>query len=163
MMSEMIYDPVQWKILWQVAIALGLGAAIGLEREFAERPAGLRTHMLVTGSSTLFISLGEILARHFQGEFSSGILQADPFRLIGAIVLGISFLGAGTIIRYNSEGSVKVEGLTTAATILFAASVGVAVALSQYLLALGVTVLVLTVIKGLHKWESVYSPQETRE
>lgn len=162
-MIEKFYDPGQLQILWKVGIALGLGALIGLEREFADRPAGLRTHMLVTGTSTLFISLGEVLARHFQGEFPLGILQIDPFGLIGAIALGISFLGAGTIIRRNSEKSVKVEGLTTAATILFAASVGVAVALSQYLLALGVTGLVLMVLRGLHKWESVHGPRDTRE
>lgn len=162
-MIETFFDPVQWQILWRVGIALALGALIGLEREFADRPAGLRTHMLVTGTSTLFISLGDVLAKHFQGELPPAIVQTDPFRLIGAIVLGISFLGAGTIIRRNSEGSVKVEGLTTAATILFAASVGVAVAISQYLLALGVTVLVLAVLRGLHKWESIYGPHERRE
>ena len=160
---EKLYDPVQLQILLQVGIALGLGALIGLEREFADRPAGLRTHMLVTGTSTLFISLGEVLAKHFQEELPAAILQTDPFRLIGAIALGISFLGAGTIIRRNSAGSIKVEGLTTAATILFAASVGVAVALSQYLLAFGVTALILGVLKVLHKWESVYGPRETRE
>ncbi|MEJ2229712.1 MAG: MgtC/SapB family protein [Nitrospirales bacterium] len=162
-MIEFYYDPVQLQILLQVGIALGLGALIGLEREFADRPAGLRTHMLVTGTSTLFIALGEVLAKHFQEELPAAILQTDPFRLIGAIALGISFLGAGTIIRRNSEGSVKVEGLTTAATILFAASVGVAVAISQYLLAFGITGLVLAVLRGLHKWESVYGPQETRD
>lgn len=162
-MIEGFYDPVQFQILWQVGIALGLGALIGLEREFANRPAGLRTHMLVTGTSTLFISLGEVLAKHFQAELPAAILQTDPFRLIGAIALGISFLGAGTIIRRNSEGSVQVEGLTTAATILFAASIGIAVAVSQYLLAFGVTGLVLAVLRTLHKWESVYGPQETRD
>ena len=158
-MFEFLLDPVQWKILLHVGIALGLGSLIGLEREFAEKPAGLRTHMLVTGTSTLFISLGEVLATHFQGAFPAGILQTDPFRLIGAIVLGISFLGAGTIIRRHSEEPVKVEGLTTAATILFAASIGIAVAVSQYLLAVGATGLVLVILRGLQKWESEYGPQ----
>ena len=153
---EYFNDPVQWHILGQVGIALGLGAVIGLEREFADRPAGLRTHMLVSGTTTLLICLGELLVKHFQEELPMAMLQTDPFRLIGAIALGISFLGAGTIIRRNNGEAVKVEGLTTAATILFAASIGLAVAVSQYLLAFGVTAMVLIIQRGLRKWERNY-------
>lgn len=157
-MIEFFNDPVQWQILGQIGIALGLGALIGLEREYADRPAGLRTHMLVTATSTLLICLGELLVRNFQEEFPVAILQTDPFRLIGAIALGISFLGAGTIIRRNDGGSVTVEGLTTAATILFATSIGVAVAVSQYILAFGATALVLVILRGLKQWEQKHTP-----
>lgn len=114
--------------------------------------------MLVTGTSTLLICLGELLVRHFQEELPVAILQTDPFRLIGAIALGISFLGAGTIIRRNNGGSVTVEGLTTAATILFAASIGLAVAVSQYILAFGATALILIILRVLKQWEQNHAP-----
>ncbi|RMH07906.1 MAG: MgtC/SapB family protein [Nitrospirae bacterium] len=127
-------------------MALVLGALIGIDRELADKPAGLRTHMLVAGASALFILLGESLLRQFHSDSVS--IQSDPFRLISAVVLGISFLGAGTIIRRDAAG--KVEGLTTAASILIAAAIGICVAVSQFLLAIGVTCLVVGVLRGLH-------------
>jgi putative Mg2+ transporter-C (MgtC) family protein len=135
------------QILAYVAVAMLLGALIGLEREFKDKPAGLRTHMLVAGAAALLLSLGDVVTSHFQLELGGQVVQADPIRIMEAVITGVSFLGAGTIIRSRAGG--QVEGLTTAASILVAAAVGVCVALSQIVLALGVTVLVLITLRGL--------------
>jgi putative Mg2+ transporter-C (MgtC) family protein len=135
------------QILAYVAVAMLLGALIGLEREFKDKPAGLRTHMLVAGAAALLLSLGDVVTSHFQLELGGQVVQADPIRIMEAVITGVSFLGAGTIIRSRAGG--QVEGLTTAASILVAAAVGVCVALSQIVLAVGVTVLVLITLRGL--------------
>jgi putative Mg2+ transporter-C (MgtC) family protein len=137
----------EFQILAYVAVAMLLGALIGLEREFKDKPAGLRTHMLVAGAAALLLSLGDVVTSHFQLELGGQVVQADPIRIMEAVITGVSFLGAGTIIRSRAGG--QVEGLTTAASILVAAAVGVCVALSQIVLAVGVTVLVLITLRGL--------------
>jgi putative Mg2+ transporter-C (MgtC) family protein len=137
----------EFQILAYVAVAMLLGAIIGLEREFKDKPAGLRTHMLVAGAAALLVSLGDVLTSHFQLELGGQVVQADPIRIMEAVITGISFLGAGTIIRSRADG--QVEGLTTAASLLIAAAVGSCVALSQTVLALGITVLVLITLRGL--------------
>lgn len=138
----------QLEILSKVLLAMRLGAAIGMEREEANKPAGLRTHMLVTGAAALFMLLGEVLLDHYMPLGAGEVIRSDPIRLIEAVVTGISFLGAGTIFRIK-EHQTTVEGLTTAASILFAAGLGVAVVLSQFLLAVGLTVIVLVTLRGL--------------
>lgn len=135
------------KILGDVALAMLLGAFIGLEREFKEKPAGLRTHILVAGASALLVALGDVISTHFQIELGTQLVQTDPIRIMEAVITGVSFLGAGTIIRGRSRGDV--EGLTTAASLLVAAGVGVCVVLSQIVLAVGVTILVLGTLHGL--------------
>ena len=115
------------------------------DREAAERPAGLRTHMLVSGAAALLVSLGSVLATNFDVELSHAVVNPDPTRLIEAVVTGVSFLGAGTIIRRQPAS--PVEGLTTAASILFTAAIGICVALSQFVLALGATVLALVILR----------------
>jgi putative Mg2+ transporter-C (MgtC) family protein len=121
-----------------------LGALIGIERELADKPAGIRTNMLVAGSATLLVSLGEVMIDRF--EVGHNIIRADPIRIIEAVITGISFIGAGMIIR---RGTDNVEGLTTAASILFVASVGICVAISQILLAIGTTILALITLGAL--------------
>ena len=143
----------EFEILAYVAVAMLLGAIIGLEREFKDKPAGLRTHMLVAGAAALLVSLGDVVTSQFQLELGGQVVQADPIRIMEAVITGVSFLGAGTIIRSRAGG--QVEGLTTAATLLVAAAVGVCVALSQILLAVGITILVLITLRGLgfaEKW-----------
>ena len=140
-------DFIQLRILALVALAMGLGAVIGLERELADKPAGLRTHMLVAGAASLFVSLGDVLVKHFDLELSAGVLRTDPIRVIEAVITGISFLGAGTIIRGSADQTVA--GLTTAASILLGAAVGVCAALGQYTLAIGTTFLALLVLRTI--------------
>lgn len=143
--AELIdFSPLQLRILIYVVVSMLLGAVVGLDRELADKPAGLRTHMLVAGSATLLVSLGQIIVREY--EINSELLRTDPIRIIEAIITGVSFLGAGTIIR---RGVGKVQGLTTAATLLFVASVGICVALSKLLLAVGVVVIALLTLRGV--------------
>lgn len=141
------FDPIQLHVLVCVGIAMLLGAFIGLEREIEDKPAGLRTHMLVAGAAALFVALGDVVVRRFDIKLGSELVRSDPVRIIQAVVTGVSFLGAGTILRRNAAR--HVEGLTTAASILFAAAVGVCVALSQLVLAVGATVLVLFTLRGV--------------
>lgn len=126
---------IQLQILAHVGLAMLLGAAIGLERETKDKRAGLRTHMLVAGAAALFVALSDVVVRHFSTGLGGQLLRADPVRVIEAVVTGVSFLGAGTIIRRSAKR--EVEGLTTAASILFSAAMGVCVALSQRMLACG--------------------------
>jgi len=126
-----------------VAFAIVLGAAVGLNRERADKPAGIRTHALVAGAAALLVELGDVLIRLHDQYTTPDVLRADPFRLVEAVVTGVSFLGAGTIIRQRGE---QVEGLTTAASVLFVAIIGIAVAARQFALAAGCTGLVLAVL-----------------
>lgn len=136
----------QLLLVAEVAFAMLLGGIIGFERELANKPAGFRTHMLVSGAAALLVGMGDALVAHMAEDASGGLIQADPFRIIGAVVSGISFLGAGTIFR---GGNHHVEGLTTAASLLICASVGVAVGSRQWVTAIGVTVLTLAVLRIL--------------
>lgn len=137
----------EFQILGLVTLAMLLGALIGIEREFKDKPAGLRTHILVAGASALLVALGDVIATQFRIELGGQVVQADPTRIMEAVIIGVSFVGAGTIIRSRDRG--EVEGLTTAASLLAAAGVGVCVVLYQFVLAGGMTVLVLVTLRVL--------------
>lgn len=137
---------MQFEIIGEVALAMLLGGVIGFEREMADKPAGFRTQMLVAGAAALLVGLGDAMLRRFAMD-SSINASSDPIRIVEAIVTGISFLGAGTIFR--RDRTEQVEGLTTAASILLCAAIGISVALRQFVLAVGVTLLALFVLRGL--------------
>lgn len=142
----------QLYILLNVLISVMLSGVIGYEREVANKPAGFRTHMIVGGVSCLLFSLGILIINRFNVDYYDDFLRMDLIRVIEAIVVGISFIGAGTILKSRDEE--KIYYLTTAATILFSATIGIAIALEQYVLAVGVTLLVLlinTIIRRLDK------------
>jgi len=143
---------MQIMIVAQVALAMLLGGLIGLERELADKPAGLRTHIIVAGACALFMAMGDPLLAHFQPYAQAGMLRADPTRIVHAIITGISFLGAGTIFR-RPQGE-HVEGLTTAASILLVCAIGICVGLDEWLLAIDITLLCLLVLRGLRPIES---------
>lgn len=138
---------IQFQILAYLAIAMTLGAVIGFEREFAGKPAGLRTHMLVAGAAALLVAISDAVIGRVDAQVAPGLVRSDPIRMIETVITGVTFLGAGTIIRLRAEH--EIEGLTTAATILFAATVGVCVALSQLVLAVGATGLALLTLRGM--------------
>jgi putative Mg2+ transporter-C (MgtC) family protein len=131
--------------LGKVGISMLLGAVIGIEREVADKPAGLRTHMLVAGSATLLVLLGDKVVEQFSNLMGTEFISSDPIRIIAAVITGISFLGAGTIIR--NAANQDVEGLTTAASLLIASAVGIGVALSEWVLAGGTTLLILVTLR----------------
>ena len=130
--------------LLRLALAAVLGGLIGAERELRERQAGLRTHLLVAVGSALFTIVG---AYGFHDFLASGesVVRADPTRIAAQIVTGIGFLGAGAIIRQGFS----VRGLTTAATLLVVAAVGLAAGAGYYSAAVITTALVLIALYPL--------------
>jgi putative Mg2+ transporter-C (MgtC) family protein len=127
-------------VLIRLTAATVLGAIIGFERERAGKPAGLRTHMLVTLGTAVFVLACS----------GVGMASDELSRVIQGIVTGIGFIGAGSILKLNEERDV--QGLTTAAGVWMTAAVGVAVGLGSLGIAvLGTlfTVAILSVAKYL--------------
>lgn len=120
----------------RLIIATLAGGLIGLEREVVHKPAGVRTHMLVSLGSALFVlvTLQEI--------------PNEVARIIAGIATGIGFLGAGTIFKSNND----VQGLTTAASIWTVAAVGLSVGLGYYLMTI-TSVFLILIILHLNKLE----------
>ncbi len=110
-----------------------MGGIVGYERERAEKPAGFRTHLLVCVGAALFT---------IASVYGFGVLS-DPARVAAGVVVGIGFLGAGTILR----GEGVVVGLTTAATIWAVAAIGLAVGAGLYVVAAVTTVIVLLALR----------------
>ncbi|MDX1380138.1 MAG: MgtC/SapB family protein [Xanthomonadales bacterium] len=140
----------------QVAIATVLGGIVGLERELANRPAGLRTHAMLGGAAALLVLLTENIVFEVLADTGSSTLRADPLRMVEAIVVGVSFLGAGTIFRSGERGIV---GLTTGTSLLLVGGIGIAVAVGMLYLALIVTALALVLLRVLWRFEA---KQESR-
>lgn len=148
-------------ILGQAALALLCGGAIGLERELAGKWAGLRTNMLVCFSATLFVKTSQLIVIHTaqlwtDAGLSDGSLISDPVRIVQAIVVGISFVGAGAVFRDQEQNIAR--GVTTAATLLAVAPIGIAIAQEHYVLAVGATILVVFVLRVLNWVERRYLP-----
>ncbi|MCX8103457.1 MAG: MgtC/SapB family protein [Candidatus Bipolaricaulota bacterium] len=131
---------LNWELSVRLLVAASLGALVGWEREIAQRPAGLRTYMLVAFGSALFTVL----------SLTAFGANADPGRLAANIVVGIGFLGAGTIFR---EGEI-IRGLTTAAGLWTVAAIGMAAGVGHYLLATISTVIVLVILVGVRLFET---------
>lgn len=142
------------QIVAYVVLAMFLSALIGIDREMADKPAGFRTHMLVGGASALLVSLSSVIVNALRVDES--YIQVDPIRVLEAIIAGVSFLGAGTIFRRGSgeDANGPMEGLTTAASLLFVVGIGVSVATQQFVLAIGVTLMALLVLRGVPWIES---------
>ncbi|SFA96269.1 putative Mg2+ transporter-C (MgtC) family protein [Poseidonocella pacifica] len=130
----------------RLAAALILGGIVGFEREARGKPAGLRTHMLVSMAAALFIIIGlQISALDFG---KAGEMRIDPLRLIEAVTAGVAFLAAGII--FSSGG--KVHNITTGASLWLAGAVGLACGSGQIPLAAmatGIVVLVLFALRSL--------------
>jgi|AntRauTorcE11898_2_1112593.scaffolds.fasta_scaffold01368_1 putative Mg2+ transporter-C (MgtC) family protein len=163
MSGEIFHWSAELTIIAKVLVAAVLAGVVGLERELSGKPAGFRTNMIVGGAAALIISLGRVLVLDFAGESElAGMIRTDPLRMIEAVVVGVSFIGAGTILKV--EDKKKVQYLTTAAVILFSAGVGISVAIGQYIVALGVTVFILLINVGANyvdKWISVYRKKKS--
>ena len=126
-------------LVGKVAVAMALAGIIGFERETDGKAAGFRTHMLVGGAAALLVGSADLLIDRF-GADAGDAMRTDPIRVVEAIVAGVSFLGAGTIFV---SGQDRVRGLTTAASLLMVAGVGVIVAVEAWIVALSVTLLTL--------------------
>ena len=135
-----------------VAYAMVLGGVIGFERELKNRPAGFRTHMLVAGAAALLVEIGQLVVRD-SASGADASLRVDPLRLVEAVISGVAFIGAGTIFSRRGEDSIA--GITTAASLLMVAVIGVAAGFGHHAIAVGSTLLtlvVLTVLNVVDKW-----------
>jgi len=117
----------------RLLLAALFGAGVGYEREHADKPAGLRTHILVSLGSALFTVVS------LYGFGGTG----DPARVAAQIVTGIGFLGAGAILHMPN----MVKGLTTAASIWVTAAIGMAVGVGMYAMSFVTTIIVLVVLR----------------
>ena len=121
-----------------------LGGAIGIQREIAGKPAGLRTNILICMGAAMLMDLSIRIAVGPAGE-----RIGDPARLAAQVITGVGFLGAGTIL--HARGTVI--GLTSAATIWMVTALGLTVGAGQYVEAVGAGVLVVLVLSGLGRLE----------
>jgi putative Mg2+ transporter-C (MgtC) family protein len=101
--------------------------------------------MLVAGAAALLVGLGDLLANHYVARTGHDILRLDAMRLISAVVSAVGFLGAGAIFRRGGDRD-GVAGLTTAASLLMAATIGIAAGVHANLLALAVAVLTIAIL-----------------
>lgn len=131
-----------WNVILRLFVSIIIGAAIGIPQEKKGRPAGLRTHIVITMGASITMMISIYITQYYN--------IGDPGRIAAQVVSGIGFLGAGAIIKYGFN----VIGLTTAASIWTTAMIGLAVGIGLYPLALISTFLlfvVLAVIKTIQK------------
>jgi putative Mg2+ transporter-C (MgtC) family protein len=123
------------QLLTRLIVALILGGVLGFEREMAGRDAGMRTHMMVSVGSALFVLV----------PLQAGFSQDNLSRVLQGLVSGIGFLGAGAIIKLSAEREVR--GLTTAASLWVAAGLGMAAGMGREttaILSLAIALLILS-------------------
>ena len=136
--SFMLIDS-QVRVILDAGIAAVLGSIIGWERDRAGKSVGPRTMALVGLAAAAIVSIGE-----FVNENSD---LGDPTRALHAVITGIGFLGAGLIFRNSEKGP---QGMTTAATVFATATMGVAVGLRFPIAAIGLTLIILIVLRSTH-------------
>jgi putative Mg2+ transporter-C (MgtC) family protein len=150
---DVVSFPATWQaVLARLILATALGAAIGVNRELRQKPAGLRTHALVSLGAALLTIIGLAL--------STGAIVRDPgavSRILQGIVAGVGFIGGGAILR--QDDSRGVHGLSTAASIWIVAATGIAAgcglwraALATAALALAILVLGAPVDRAIHSY-----------
>ena len=141
------------EFLWRLLAATAMGAAIGLEREYHAKEAGIRTHLLVAVGSCLFMILS---AYGFDAFLAKDHVSFDPSRIASQVVTGIGFIGAGTIIFQKQ----MVRGLTTAAGLWVTAAIGLACGIGMYMIALVSTALVLISLGLLNIYMPYFAQRE---
>src|SRR5581483_9649366 len=133
-------------LVLRLLLAAVLGAALGLEREYWRKPAGLRTNILIAVGSAVFTLMSISIARD----------GGTPDRISAQIVTGVGFLGGGAILRNRTS----VHGMTTAATIWVNAAVGMAAGAGESLMATMATVMTLVVLVALSPIERYFERQD---
>jgi len=139
-------------LIISLAFAALLGGILGLEREIHGRPAGLRTHLLVSLGAAAFMSMSPLVADMSQN------FQGDPGRIAAQIVTGIGFLGAGAIVK---EG-INIRGLTTAACLWVAAAIGMACGAALYAEAILISILAMFALVLLPYTEVIFKKHSYR-
>lgn len=130
----------------RLALAMAAGAILGYERERAEKPAGVRTYMLVAEGAALFMMCGLLLSQQLAivGRIS------DPGRIASTVIQGIGFIGAGVIITTGQ----RVKGVTTAAGLWVAAAIGLLAGGGYFTLAVAATIATLVGLIALQRLET---------
>ena len=124
------FTNIEFETIFQLLLAIALGALIGFERQLGHRPAGLRTHMLVSLGATIFT----VISLSF---------DIEPARIAAGIVTGIGFLGAGSIIAHKGH----IRGITSAATLWIVAAIGLSVGVGEYVIAIISALLVFVILQ----------------
>lgn len=139
MINLLPITPADIEFLIDLVLALVCGLVIGIERERRNKPAGISTQTLVIGAAMLF------------SFFSRTVSDGDPTRIAAQIVSGVGFLGAGIILKSEKTG--KVSNLTTAASVWFAAAIGMALGFNYHFIAIVATIYVVIInrIPHFHK------------
>ena len=132
-------------IFLKLAVAVGLGLLIGAERVLVHKEAGMKTHALVSLGSAVFIIVSELIAIKY-----NNIAGFDPTRIASQIIVGIGFLGAGSIMLQGN----KLSGLTTAGGLWVTAGIGMAAGFGFYSLAVVSTLFVLFVLIAVYRFEA---------
>ncbi|WP_420545478.1 MgtC/SapB family protein [Nitrosopumilus sp.] len=145
-MEDEIFKSLDVELVFRLVLATALGSLIGFERESKNRPAGLRTHMLVSLGSALFSMI-------------SISFEEDPTRIAAGIVAGIGFLGAGSIISSRQ----KVRGLTTAATLWIVAAIGLSIGTGFYVIGVVSAVIVFLILQLGHVEKRDYTEKDEEE
>lgn len=128
---------IPWEPLLQLLLSFILGGMIGFQRESINRPAGFRTHILVSVASTLVMQTSFFVFNEYHH-----LTTIDPMRLGAQVISGMGFLGAGTIIK---EGA-TVKGLTTAASLWAVACIGLAIGAGFYFEAITTTLMIYVIL-----------------
>jgi putative Mg2+ transporter-C (MgtC) family protein len=149
-----LYALTETEAIIRTGIALAAGAALGLEREWQDKPAGIRTYALVCEGAALFM-IGSILLG--KEVVKAGDLNYDPSRIGSTIVLGIGFLGGGIILATGR----RVRNLTTAAGIWVTASVGLLIGSGFFLIAAAATIGTIGFLTLFGWLEHKYVPRRT--
>jgi putative Mg2+ transporter-C (MgtC) family protein len=134
--SELSKGASVTEVAIRLVVAVVVGGIIGWDRERLNKPAGIRTHMLVSLGSATFTLLGFEVGEHYSKE------GFDPTRVLQGVVGGIGFLGAGAILQNRGQ----ISGITTAAGVWVAGALGAAAGVGAYVLALAATVLAFAIL-----------------
>jgi len=142
---------VDFDIIARLLVAAALGAAVGLEREASDQPAGLRTHLAVALGAGLFGVVSTTGFSEFETSQRATNIQFDVTRVASLVVSGIGFIGAGLIFRHGTS----VRNLTTAASLWVSAAIGLSCGVGDFAPAIATTVLVLValvVLRAPREW-----------
>ena len=142
----------QFEVFLDAGIAALLGSIIGWERDRAGKSAGPRTMALVACAAAAVVAIGSVLDLNAK--------LGDPTRAMHAIITGIGFLGAGLIFTNNKGGS---QGVTTAATVFATAAMGCAVGLGFQVVAIGITLIILVILRSTQFLEIAATKRDTPE
>jgi putative Mg2+ transporter-C (MgtC) family protein len=144
----------------RIAIAAGLGGALGIEREFDNKDAGFRTHLLLAVGAAVFGVVSVAAFDTFVDRTAATNVRVDVTRIASYVAAGVGFIGGGAILKSGRN----VRGLTTAASLWTAAAIGLTAGLGLLLVALGATVLSLValfVLRPVSRRISLRAPEST--